>query len=124
MAVQNRNFKSRLFRQSNGITRLAVTKGPVTYHFRNGTGYSAIGIYLHDKFHQEVTVTSAKDAAARMTTVITVDGASVEKRVTTKYGGKATREDVFAATSSGLTRRTGCPGRCATLRCHISGDGK
>jgi hypothetical protein len=41
-----------------------------------------------------------------MSTIITVEGDTVEKRVITKYGGKVTREDIFTSSPSANTRRT------------------
>src|SRR5262245_17328592 len=50
---------------------------------RTGKNYNAIVSQVRDKQHQDFAVTTAKNAAALMTTVITFDGDSVEKRITT-----------------------------------------
>lgn len=93
--------RTRLFRHDDGKTSLAVIRGENHFKVATGPGFSSTITQIQGKKHKEITVTTARDTVAIVTTTIVSDGTTMQKHVLTKFAGNVTREDIFKAHQAG-----------------------
>ena len=97
---------AQLIKLEDRTVQLAVVNDKQSYVIKTGVQNSALILNTVGPMKKEVSVSAARNAVAYMTTSITVDDGIVEKRVTTKYAGNATREDILRAAGKEITRKT------------------